>query len=96
MVSKKDRRRSGYITPRATVSKKELIRYNLFITPFYDDWEDYRDSLRDWYSDFKTIKNPDPCALPKNMYWKRIRMNKKQKKLLKRRQAKRCKRKLRM
>jgi len=88
MVTRKDRRHSGYVTPQATISKKELIKNNLFIDDFYDDWQDYRDGFRDWFRDFKKIKNI------KDKKWsprveKRIRMNKKQKKLLLRRKARR-------
>ncbi len=88
MVTKKDRRHSGYVTPQATISKEELIKNDLFIDDFYDDWEDYRDGFRDWFRDFKKIKNIkdkkwSPCIE------KRIQMNKKQKKLLLRRKARR-------
>ena len=41
MVSKKDRCRGGYVTPAATVSRKELLENDLFLQPFYDDWNDY-------------------------------------------------------
>ncbi len=90
MVTKKDRRHSGYVSPPATVSKRELIENDLFIDDFYDDWRDYRDGFRDWFRDFKKIKNI------KGRKWghsveKRIRMNKKQKKLLRRRKAMRFK-----
>lgn len=86
MVTKKDRRHSGRVTPQATVSKKALIENDLFIGTFYDDWQDYRDGFRDWFRDFKKIKNV------KNRTWsglfeKRIRMNIKQKRLLQRRKA---------
>jgi len=89
MVTKKDRRHSGYINPDATISKKDLIKNNLFINPFYDGWCNYRDSFRDWFNDFKKIKkiNPKLKSFYKELYEKRIRMNKKQKRLLKRRKA---------
>jgi len=88
MVTRKDRRHSGYVTPQATISKKDLIENDLFIDDFYDDWEDYRDGLRDWFRDFKKIKRV------KDKHWnhlfdKRIRMNMKQQKLLRRRKARR-------
>ncbi len=84
MVTKKDRRHSGYVSPQATISQKELIENDLFIDEFYDDWENYRDGFRDWFGDFKKIKNI------KGNKWsscieKRIQMNKKQEKLLLRR-----------
>ena len=90
MRSKK-RRHSGYITPRLTISKKDLIETDLFANPFYDDWEDYRDGFRDWFSDFKAIKKI------KDKHWsdlieKRTKMNEKQKKLLDRRQARKSER----
>lgn len=88
MVSKKDKRRSGYVTPAATVSRNELLENDLFIEPFYDDWNDYRDGMRDCYRDFKLIKGSyqerDCYDEHEN---KRIRMNKKQRKLLRRREA---------
>jgi hypothetical protein len=86
MVSKKKRRHSGYVTPRSDISKKDLIKYDLFVDIFYDDWDDWRDGFRDWFWDFKLIKkiNPSVCYFDEEMYEKRIRMNKKQKKLLKR------------
>lgn len=88
MVSKKDKRRSGYVTPIATVSRKELLENDLVIDPFYDDWSDYRDGMRDWFRDFKLIKE---SVLGR--WWrqeladKRNRMNNKQRKLLQRRKA---------
>ena len=92
MKTKKVRRHSGYVTPRATIPIKDLMKYDLFINPFYDDWEDYRDGQRDWYSDFKKIKKIYPrmnAYFNEDLYEKRIRMNKKQKKLLKRRKSRR-------
>ena len=68
----------------------DLIENNLFVNPFYDDWRDYRDSLRDRISDFKKIKkihHKRSRFLSKEMIEKRIKMNLKQKKLLKRRKA---------
>lgn len=98
MVTKKDRRKSGYITPDLTISKKDLIKYDLFVDPFYDDWRDYRDGFRDFISDFKKIKRTCRTRgkyLCEEVLKKRIRMNLKQKKLLKRRQAKKIMGKLR-
>lgn len=94
MVTKKDRRKSGYVTPKATISKKDLMKYDLSISPEYNDWQDYRDSFRDWNSNFKTIKkvNPSVKFYNKEMYNKRIRMNKKQKKLQIRRKLKKRRR----
>ena len=95
-MRKRWKRNSGYITPDLTISKKDLIKYDLFVNPFYDDWIDYRDGLRDWYSDFKKIKriNLGVTWYREDLYKKRIKMNLKQKKLLKRRQAKKYMEKL--
>ena len=83
-LNKKNRRHSGYRIPNATVSKKDIIKYDLFIDPFYDDWRDYRDGLRDWISDFKKIKRFVPRWVSEEFRIKRIRMNTKQKYLLRR------------
>ena len=93
MVSTKDRRRNGYVTPAATVSRKELLANDLFIEPFYDDWLNYRDGMRDCFGDFKLIKG---SSQERDCYDehenKRIRMNNKQKRLLQRRKARKSKR----
>jgi len=92
------KRKSGYITPDLTISKKDLIKYDLFINTFYDDWFNYRDGFRDFISDFKKIKKIHKSRgkyLCREVIQKRIRMNIKQKKLLKRRQAKKIMEKLR-
>lgn len=92
MATQKDRRQNGYISPKATISKKDLLENDLFIIPIYDDWKDYRDGVRDWFRDFKKIKK---IHFKRRRYFcidffeKRIRMNLKQKKLLKRRRAQR-------
>ena len=91
MATKKDRRHSGYVAPKATVSNNDLIENDLFLNDFYDDWEDYRDGFRDWFKDFKKIKKPRRRISNKSLYEKRIRMNLKQKKLLKRRKTKKAK-----
>ncbi|MBW2975998.1 hypothetical protein KY347_00975 [Candidatus Woesearchaeota archaeon] len=95
-MRKRWKRKSGYFTPRLAISKKDLIKYDLFINPYYDDWNDYRDGLRDWYGDFKKIKRIDPgvACYREDLYKKRIKMNLKQKSLLKRRQAGKCMEKL--
>jgi hypothetical protein len=88
-MNKKDRRHSGYINPISTISKKDLIRFDLFIDDFYDDWQNYRDGFRDWYSDFKMIKNVKGKMNRYNssMIDKRLQMNKKQERLIKIRRA---------
>ena len=90
MVTKKDRRRNGYVSPRATISPKDLINYDLFINDFYDDWEDYRDGFRDWYNDFKLIKIVKSTEFSPQLV-KRLKMNKKQKILLRRRKQRKNK-----
>ena len=90
-MRKRWKRKSGYVTPDLTISKKDLIKYDLFVNPFYDDWADYRDGFRDYVSDFKKIKKVYPCRgkyLCEGVVEKRINMNFKQQKLLKRRAAK--------
>ena len=87
MARKRCAKKSGYVTPDLTISKKDLISENLFVNEEYNDWEDYRDGLRDWFSDFKLIKK-----VPSNKYSsfvsKRLLMNKKQKFILRRRKKK--------
>lgn len=97
MITRKERRHSGYVTPEFTVCKKDLIKYDLFVNPFYDDWCDYRDGFRDFISDFKKIKrvNLGVTCYREDLYKKRIKMNLKQKKLVKRRQARKYMKKLR-
>ena len=92
MVTKKDRRHKGYVTPQATVFKKDLEREGLFINRFYDDWQDYRDGFRDWFKDFKLIKKIYKGN--KSFFEqieKRLQMNQKQKILMKRRRVKKIK-----
>lgn len=93
MVSKKDRRRSGQVTPNPVVSKKELEKYDLIVEPFWDDWCDYRDGFRDGFSDFKLIKKVYQGGRFSDSEWlkKRIKMNEKQKKLVRRRKKKQAK-----
>lgn len=89
MVRKRWKRKSGYLTPQPTISLKEIVQEGFFINPTYDDWVDYRDGFRDWYRDFKTIK--DVGMGYKHSYsdrvQKRIQMNRKQKRLMQRRKA---------
>ena len=90
MVTRKDRRNSGYVTPYPTVSKKDIIKYDFFLNPLYDDWADYRDGFRGWFKDFKKIKKIHRSkgrCFDEEIVKKRIGMNLKQKKLLKRRKA---------
>lgn len=89
-MNKKKRRHSGYVTPRLTISKKELIENDLFVNPFYDDWENYRDGFRDWFSDFKKIKKVKGYGFDERIE-RRLKINRKQKNLFKRRQARKAK-----
>ena len=94
MATKKDRRHSGYITPRATISRKEQIENDLFIDDFYDEWTNYRDGMREWFRDFKKIKTLDIRCRKFNscLFEKRMQMNKKQKRLLRIRKARKFQR----
>jgi hypothetical protein len=94
MLTKKDRRHSGYVSPKSTVSQKDLKKYDLLIDEHYNEWENYRDSFRDQFRDFKTIKkiNRLSCSYNEDTILKRLRMNKKQKKLLARRLLRKKKR----
>ncbi len=92
MARKRWKRKSGYVTPGLVIPKKALQEYDLFLHPFYDDWEDWRDGFRDWFKDFKTIKKIHPKRykhLDEAIVEKRLRMNKKQERLCKRRKAQR-------
>ena len=92
MVSKKDRRHGGYMTPRATIHTKTAEDEAPFILPFYDDWQDYRDGQRDWHRDFKLIKQGHPrrSELRPDLTEKRQRMNRKQILLGKRRRRRKA------
>ncbi|HIG92882.1 TPA: hypothetical protein HA242_02460 [Candidatus Woesearchaeota archaeon] len=89
MAQKRWKGKSGYVTPSLTISKKELILYDLFLNPIYDNWEDWRDGMRDWFGDNKLIKklNATMKQVYSENYEKRIRMNQKQKRLLLRRKV---------
>jgi len=89
MVTQKDRRRNGYCTPRTTISKKSIIENDFFINPLYDDWSDYRDGLRNQFGDFKKVKKVflGYRKFNKELFEKRMKMNKKQKRLLQIRKA---------
>jgi len=88
-MRKKWKRKSSYVSPDLTISKKELIKEHLFVNPYYSDWDDWRDGFRDWFGDFKKIKkiHPRRKLFNEELYKKRICMNRKQKKLLKRRKS---------
>ncbi len=87
-MSSKDRRRSGWVTPRLTTKNKhkEIVTECLEPQPFYDDWFNYRDGQRNWRKDRTKIK---PWSLIKQNDDKELmRNNFKLQKLLKRRIAK--------
>ena len=89
MAQKRWKRKSGYVTSDLTIPKKELIE-GLCVNLFYDDWNDWRDGLRDWFRDFKLIKKINSQQhkyAGEELLTKRVRMNKKQERLLKRRRA---------
>ena len=71
------------------LSKKEMLENDLFLEDFYDDWEDYRDGMRDKFGDFKKIKSVHPRYKRHNpeLYKKRLERNRKQRKLLSIRKA---------
>ncbi len=91
MVRKRWKRKSGYVTPQPMISLKELVQYDFFLNPFYDDWVDWRDGFRDWYKDFKTIKKTTFRYWDKERVKRRTAMNEKQERLLKRREARKQK-----
>ena len=89
-MRKRWKRKSGYLTPDLTISKKDLFKYDLFVNPYYDDWVDWRDGFRDYINDYKKIKRIHKTKgkyLSEDVIKKRILMNMKQKRLLKRRKA---------
>jgi len=57
------------------------------INSYYDDWEDHRDGFRDWFRDFKKIKNVKDKQWS-HLFEKRTQMNNKQKRLWRRRKVK--------
>ena len=83
-MNKKKRRHSGRYTPNSTLSRKELDSNSLSVNEEYDEWTNYRDGFRDCYRDFKLIKKT-PTRYNTSYEQKRIKRNKKQRKLVKRR-----------
>jgi hypothetical protein len=92
MTSAKDRRHDGWVSPTSTVKQKYHDTSNdveLEPTDFYDEWTSQRDGQRDIINDNKKIKNiPKQKLRFYNSAEKRIKMNRKQKRLLKVRVAK--------
>lgn len=84
MVTKKDRRHSGRITPIATINKKSILKEDLVIGTFYDEWKNYRDGQRNFYKDNKKIKNIKRNLKYNNDILEKIKKtNKKLKRLIK-------------
>lgn len=93
-MRKRWKRKSGYTSPRPTISIKEIVRNNFFLTPVYNDWRDWRDSMRDWVSDYKLIKKIPIKYEKLSGSKKRLAMNRKQRKLLLIRKKKKAKQNL--
>ena len=60
-MKSKDRKRSGWTTPNSTLKMKKSDLINECLEPqeYYDDWNDYRDGMRDWMNDRTKIKKGD-------------------------------------
>ena len=83
----KDRRRSGWYSPHPNIKLKELKENDLVIDEQYDPWKDYKDGMNDRLTDKKKIKElKSPWWIKKHP--ERVIANKKQKRLLKIRKAK--------
>lgn len=115
-LNKKLRRHSGWVIPNSTIHmpKKWIIDHCLEPQPYWDDWVERRDGMRDYLSDWKKIKNVEhKCHCPDRDLFEReglvlrlmglipylcsvcdlrIRMNRKQKKLLEIRRARKTER----
>jgi len=91
-LSKKTRRHGGWIYPDSTIKapQQEIIDNCLEPQPYWDNWFERRDGQRNMYSDHKKIlKMSKHQLLHDDCLWckKKLQMNIKQKKLLKRRKA---------
>lgn len=81
MVSGKQRRKNGYVTPQQTIPDIHVEDY--FITPRYSDWDDHRDGFRDWFGDNTLLKDTEHKEF--SGADTRKKMNKKLRKLIRRR-----------
>ena len=83
----KERRHSGRVTPRFAIKGKysELIENCLEPQEFWDDWEDYRDGMRNPTDKKHIRKIPEHSFLGK--FFNVRRWNKKLKMLVQRRKA---------
>ena len=96
--SQKDRRHDGWVTPKSTLrcSRKEMLDNCLEPQQFYDEWASSRDGQRNTFGDRTKIKKRDVVLIAKE-WWsedsviKIVSDNKKNKKLLKVRQARKLK-----
>ena len=100
MQTSKARKKSGWIYPDCVVKAKkiDIINECLEPQPCWDDWNDYRDGQRDWYSDGKKIKNVNINekeiefdSYEDSYEYRRIIWNNKNKRLLRIRKAKKAK-----
>ena len=68
MVTKKDKRHSGWITP--TIESPQMKYSDIIISAlepmtFYDEWESWKDSMRDFsYLEWKKIDKKKDRKLP--------------------------------
>ena len=64
MVSKKNRRHSGWVSSKSTIndSKQNIINECLEPQLYYDTWVESRDGFRDYGIDYKKI-----CRRPENL-----------------------------
>lgn len=85
-IRKRWKRKSGYVNGALCIPKKELTAYDLFCDDWYSDWDDWRDGLRDVYSDFKRI-----LKLPRAWDGFDIRMKRNEKQFMLLRRRKRMK-----
>ena len=63
-ATRKEKKQSGWVTPRwpknPGVGYKEAIQEALEPQPFYDDWKDWRDGMRNYYKDASHFKKGIP------------------------------------
>lgn len=98
MVSKKQKRHSGWCRGQSTLKEKKKWIINNCLEPhlYYDDWEDYRDGQRAYMCDCTKICKKDlrrqlheniSWAYYSDLYKRKLKGHYKQKKLLLRRKA---------
>ena len=91
MISKKDRRHSGRVSPRLIkgIKQKELINEGLEPQEYWDEWKDYRDGFR-YNKDRKHLRSRF-MTFAENLNVKK--WNRKLKRLILRRRARKMKNK---